>query len=95
MINKFFNISIAKTMITLDDNNNTIKRCMKESKLGWAQVSKSLHILTEGGFAYTYKLKYLTHYNLTEEGKRLRDHYCMIISLIRGKTNVKKNILHC
>ena len=75
-MSKFFYPSIIKIIINLKDNDNTIHQLVKECKMYWIQVKKSLNLLYIYNFVRIDKQPGIRKYHLTEDGKKLRDYLC-------------------
>ena len=84
MVDSFFYPSMIKIVIHLKDKDNNIYRCMRECKMFWSQVKKSLELLYMYGFVTTQKVKGSRIYDLTNDGKKLRDAFCIAHSLINA-----------
>ena len=76
MSNSFFYPSMIKLIINLQDNDNTIHKQVKECKMFWSQVKKSFNLLCIYNFITVEEKPGVRRYNLTEDGKKLRDYLC-------------------
>ena len=82
MSNSFFFPSMIKLVINLKDKDNTIHGCVKNNKMFWTQVKKSLNLLYMYNFIEMKTGIGIKSYNLTEDGKKLRDCLCTAHFLI-------------
>ena len=80
----FFYPSMIKLIIRLKDKDNSNSSCMKECNMLWSQVNKSFQLLYMYNFVDIEKTKGSRYYNLTEDGKKLRDSFCIAYSLIKN-----------
>ena len=85
----FFYSSMIKVVMNLKDDNNNISYILKETGLLWTQIKKSLELLYIYDFIEMNKLKGKYNFELTEDGKKLRDYFCNASALI---TKHKKRI---
>ena len=82
MSNSFFYPSMIKIVINLKDNSNTVHQQVKECKMFWSQVKKSFNLLCIYNFITVDEKPGVRRYNLTEDGKKLRDYLCSAHYLI-------------
>ena len=84
MSNSFFYPSMIKMVINLKDKDNTIHQQVKECKMFWIQVKKSLNLLYMYNFIEIQDEIGMRKYRLTEDGKKLRDSFCVTHALINN-----------
>ena len=82
MSNNLFFPSMIKIIINLKDNGNTVHQQVKECKMFWSQVKKSFNLLCIYNFVIPEEKPGVRRYNLTEDGKKLRDYLCSAHYLI-------------
>ena len=79
--------SMVKFIMCLKDENNTTSTILKDTGMIWIQIKKSLELLYMYDFIDLEKIKNKYNFELTKDGKKLRDHFCSASALITKHRN--------